>query len=226
MAHKFNQRVTHIISSSAHALLDKIEGLTPIASLEQNIRDLDGLTEEVRTELGKVAANLHLSQRQHSTLSQEHAQIEQALDTALQQGKEELAKVAIARQLDIEAQLPILENNIEDAGIQQKELSGYIDALLSKRREMQDTIAHIEQTIRSQSSSMTSAASINDPNGALQSKLQGIQTTFDDAVRKQTGVSTSGHQASLSQTKDLNSLKDLVREQAIAERLAKAKTKG
>jgi phage shock protein A len=63
----------------------------------------------VRAELGLVAANRHLAQQQHLRLNREHDALGVALTTALQEARDDLAKTAIARQIDIEAQLPILE---------------------------------------------------------------------------------------------------------------------
>lgn len=54
MAQSLKQRVGTIISGSVHALLDNIEDIAPISMLEQKVRELESLADEVRAELGKV----------------------------------------------------------------------------------------------------------------------------------------------------------------------------
>jgi hypothetical protein len=68
--------------------------------------------DDVRHELGSSSrANRHLSQQQHASLNGQHAKLAEQIDEAMAQGRDELARAAVARQLDIEAQLPVLENH-------------------------------------------------------------------------------------------------------------------
>src|SRR5215831_6831720 len=106
MADTLRTRVARVIAGGAHALLDKIEDTAPVAMLEQNVREVDQVTDEVRAELGRVVANRHLVQQQHLHLNKEHDGLEGSLATALSGQRDDLARTAIARQLDIEAQLP------------------------------------------------------------------------------------------------------------------------
>ena len=58
-----------------------------------------------------------------------------------------LAEAAIAQQLDIEAQIPVLEATIADSGSKEKELEGYITALQAKKREMQDELRLYRESV-------------------------------------------------------------------------------
>ena len=61
MADSLKTRVGRVIAGGVHALLDKIEDLSPQAAMEQAIREADGVIDEVRHELGTVSANRHLA---------------------------------------------------------------------------------------------------------------------------------------------------------------------
>ncbi|MFN8986849.1 MAG: PspA/IM30 family protein, partial [Burkholderiales bacterium] len=83
MADSLRARVARVIAGSAHALIDKIEDAAPIAMLEQSVREVDQIIDEVRAELGLIAANRHLAQQQHLSLNREHEQLSISLATAL-----------------------------------------------------------------------------------------------------------------------------------------------
>lgn len=222
MGDSLRQRVSRVIAGGAHALLDKIEDNAPVAMLEQNVREVEGIADEVRSELGRVVANRHLAQQQHLNLNKEHEQLSASIGEALESQREDLAKPAIARQIDIEAQLPVLESSLGELAAQEKELSGFVDALMSKKREMQNAIREFEQSRMAAESSALRGAGAGTP---LASKLQSAQSAFERTYQRQTGLNLAGQGASLEQAAKLKELGDLVRENKINERLAALKAK-
>lgn len=221
MADNLRLRVTRIITGSAHALLDKIEDAAPLALLEQSVREVEQLTDEVRAELGRLVANRHIAQQQLIRLNQEHESLTAAISTALTQQREELAKPAIARQIDIEAQLPILESGLAELGRQDQELSSFIEALMGKKREMEQAIADFEASRRlSQSPASAGPASASSNTAA---RLQNAQSAFDRTYQRQTGSSPAGQSAGLEQAARLKELNQLVQDNKINERLAALK---
>lgn len=218
MADSLRTRVARVIAGGAHALLDKIEDAAPVAVLEQAVREVEQVTDDVRAELGRIVANRHLAQQQHLHLNKEHDELSVSVTTAISEQREDLAKSAIARQLDIEAQLPILESALGELGQQDKELSGFIDALMGKRREMEKAIEDFQASQRLAEGSVPGRATGN--NAA--SKLKSAESAFDRTYRRQTGLSgTAG--TGLEQAAKLNELTQLMRENKISERLAALK---
>jgi phage shock protein A len=222
MTDTLRQRVSRVIAGGAHALLDKIEDAAPVAMMEQSVRELDEITDEVRGELGRVVANRHLAQQQHLNLNKEHEHLSGAIQEALDNSREDLAKPAIARQIDIEAQLPVLESSLADLANQEKELTGFVDALMGKKREMQVAIRDFEQSRKSAESAALRSGSAAGTVGA---KLHAAQSAFDRTYQRQTGLDAAGRGASLEQAAKLKELGDLVRENKINERLAALKAK-
>ena len=219
MTDSLRTRVSRVIAGGAHALLDKIEDAAPVVALEQAARELDQITGEVRAELGMIVANRHLAQQQHLKLNREHDSIAMALVTAIADKRDDLAKPAIARQIDIEAQLPILESSLSEFGQQDKELSGFIDALMGKQREMQKAINDFEASRRITESSLP----VKNGTGRMNAKLQTAQSAFDRTYQRQTGLSPSEVSASMQQTVKLAELNQLVLDNKISERLAALK---
>lgn len=219
MADNLRTRVARVIAGGAHALIDKIEDATPVASLEQSVRELDQVTDEVRAELGWIVANRHLAQQQHLHLNKEHDALSAALATALLESRDDLAKPAIARQIDIEAQLPILESSLSELGQQDKELSSFIDALMGKKREMLKAIQDFEASRRLSESNPASKST----TGGAAARVQSAQSAFDRTYQRQTGLSPAGHGAKLDQVAKINELNQLVLDNKISERLAALK---
>jgi phage shock protein A len=221
MSDTLRQRVSRVIAGGAHALLDKMEDMAPSAVLEQSVREVEGIADEVRAQLGLTVANRHLAQQQHMHLNKEHEQLGEAIEQALKNGREDLAKSAIARQIDIEAQLPVLESSLAERVAEEKELGGFVDALLGKKREMQAAIMDLE---KSREAASTMGLSTGRAGQTLKSQLQSAQSAFDRTYQRQTGLDTAGRGASLEQSAKLKELGDLVRENKINERLAALKT--
>lgn len=222
MADTLKQRVSRVIAGGAHALLDKIEDVAPVAMMEQSVREVETIIDEVRSELGRAVANRHLAQRQHVNLNKEHELIDASISQALEQNREDLAKTAIARQIDIEAQLPVLEFSLADLGAQETELAGFVDALMGKKREMLAAIRDFEESRKNAENTLPRGAATYSPMGA---KLESAQSAFDRTYQRQTGQNSASRGSSLEQAVKLKELSDMVLENKINERLAALKTK-
>lgn len=219
MSDSLKTRVGRVIAGSVHALLDRIEDQAPEATMEQSIREADTVIDDVRHELGTVSANRHLSQRQHANLNQLHATLAAQIDEAMTAGREDLARAAVARQLDIEAQLPVLETTLAEHARQENELTGFVAALLAKKREMQDALAEFRRSRATAAATATSPAG----TGTAAHRIGKVTDAFDRVYERQTGLSGTARQNGLQQAAQLKELDDLVRDNKIAERMAQLK---
>jgi phage shock protein A len=222
MADNLRTRVGRVIAGSAHALLDKIEDTAPEAMMQQAVRELEKVADEVRQELGRTAANRHLAQQQHADLNRRHAELSAHIEQALGQQREDLARAAVARQLDIEAQLPVLEATLGDLAKEEAELKGYADALQGKKRDMEDAISAY-QASRAKAASATGG--VAGASGA-QAKVDAATGAFDRIYQRQTGLTAAGQAANLEQAAKLKELDNMVRSNKIEERLAQFKSRG
>jgi phage shock protein A len=213
--------VGRVIAGSVHALLDKIEDQAPEAMMEQSIREADSVIDEVRHELGMLSANRHLSQQQHASLNGQHSKLAAQIDEALNQGREDLMRAAVARQLDIEAQLPVLETTLGEQTRQETELQGYVAALLAKKREMETALTEFRKS-RAAAAAATGGGGGLAPNTA-EHKMDKVTGAFDRLYERQTGLSGTARGTTLQQAAQLKELDDMVRDNKIAERLAQLK---
>lgn len=214
MADSLKTRVGRVIAGSAHALVDRLENQAPQAVMEQSVREVQTIIGEVRHELGLVSANRHLTQQQHSSLNGQHAKLDEQTQQALASGREDLVRAAVARQLDIEAQIPVLEAALAELARKEEELTGYVTALLAKQREMNDAL---ENFVRSRAAS---AASTATSSANAQQRLESATDSFDRLYQRQTGLTPTGVGATLDQASKLKDLEELVRQNKINERMA------
>jgi phage shock protein A len=219
MAESLRNRVSQIILGSAHALLDKIEDQAPEAMMEQAIRTIETVIDEVRAELGKAAANRHLAQQQHADLNRRHLALTTQAEEAIGLGREDLARVAVTRQLDIEAQIPVIEGSLTEIAAQEKELSGYVEALLAKKRDMEEALA---QFVASRNHAAGPAAATAAANHA-QSSVDKAADSFARIFRRQTGLTMAAQKVSAEETAKLRELDDIVQSRRIEARLAQLK---
>jgi phage shock protein A len=218
MADSLKTRVGRVIAGGVHALLDKIEDLNPQAAMEQAIREADGVIDEVRHELGTVSANRHLAQQQHAKLNRSHEELRDQIAQALGAQRDDLARAAVSRQIDIEAQIPVLETTLADLARQEQELQGFTAALLAKKREMQEALAEFR---KSRAATESAAQPVGQAN--VEQRLGKVADAFDKIYQRQTGLDGTQQAASLEQAARLSELEQLVRDHKIAERMAQIK---
>lgn len=211
-------RVTRVIGGSVHALLDVVENAAPEATMAQAIREVDQAIDEVRSELGRVEATKHLATSSLNKLNTHKETLAEQIEIAMAKGDEALARAGIAKQIDIDDQMPVLQRSLQDAVGRGNELEGYIAALLAKKREMESALQDF----------MAARAAAAGPPGtiasgsAAQGKVDRAGSAFDRVLSRETGIAgaTSAINADASK---LRELQDLARTHRIDERLAALK---
>lgn len=216
-------RVKRIVAGTVHALVDAVEDAAPEVVMEQAIREIDGAVEDVRAELGKVLANKHLATKRLADENGKHEVLGERLELALKERRDDLAEAAVSQQLDIEAQLPVIEAAIRDAADQEKELEGYLSALGAKRREM---VADLQafRAAREQASG-AAAAPGQVASAGVERRVARAEAAFERLMVKHTGLPPGSVPASRHTAAQLAELEDLARKDRIRERLAAAKAK-
>ena len=219
MSETLSRRVGRLVSGGFHALIDAAENLAPEAVMNESIREIERAVDEVRAELGKVLAQKHLAAKKMADESNRHEAIDANLQAAVDAGRDDLAEVGIAEQMDIEARLPILENTIADCAAQEKELEGFIAALQAKKREMQQQLQDWRAAQQSMGTGKTAGGNGSDLN-RIARDAEKSGNAFDRVMGRQNAVHSSTDAAQLAKLKELE---DLSRNNRIAERLAALK---
>lgn len=220
MSETLAYRVGRLVSGGFHAVLDKAEDLAPEAAMNENIREIERAIDEIRAELGKVLAQKHLASKKMLDESSRHEALTGSIETALAAGREDLASVGIGEQMDIEARLPVLENTIADCLAQEKELEGFVGALQSKRREMQQALEDFKQA-RAQAGQGNDGISGTSNSMRIANNVAKSSNAFERIMQRQTGLALEGQDA--AKLASLKELETLSRNNRIAERLAALK---
>jgi phage shock protein A len=218
MADSISTRVTRIVGGSVHSLLDAVEDAAPEATMGQAIREVDQVIDEVRTELGRAEAAKHLVTTQLNKLNTESERLAAQVEVAVEQGREDLARAGLEKQINIEDQLPVLQKMLAEQQERSKDFEGYITALLAKKREMEEALREFIAARASQVPTGTQASS----TGRAQARVDNAGSAFDRVMARQTGVSGLGATVTANASQ-LKELQDLQRSHRIEERLAKLK---
>jgi len=224
MSETITSRVGRIISGSLNALVDAVENAVPETVMEEAIREIDGVIDEVRAEMGRVVAKKHMANTRLMEENKKHEELTEKIELAVSQSREDLAEAAISQQLDIEAQIPVLEATIGDCVAQEKELEGYINALQAKKREMKDDLSQFRDAKKAATASGSASGSGSAP-ASNESRVDKASSAFDRVIEKATGVLASTSPADRDTATKLAELDDLARKNRIQERLAAVKNK-
>ncbi len=215
-------RVGRIISGGLNALIDVVENAAPETVMEEAIREIDGAIDEVRAQSGLIVANKYLANTRLMEENKKYDELVEKIEVAIKENREDLAEVAVSQQLDIEAQIPILEATISDSLTQNKELEGYINALQAKKREMNDELKQFRHS-RKKTESVRQLDGTATPG--IEVKVEKAASTFDRVVEKASGVLGSSTPIERNAAIQLAELDDLARNNRIKERLAAIKHK-
>ena len=201
---KLSDRVKRLLTGSVGSLIKKLENIAPNAVADQAIEEIDNVKKEIRHELGKVEAEKHLTTVQLERVKKNLDSLNEQINVALKEERDDLAETAIEKQLDLENQVPILEKSLVQDKASIKEFNDYISALDSKKRDMQIELKEIRESKKLESKD-------------LEIKVEQAENAFA------TITSRIGETVNLDQAKNLNELEDLTRKNRIKERLAKLK---
>jgi phage shock protein A len=206
MSENIANRVSRLISGSINALIDAAENISPIVVMQESIREVDSAISEIRHELGQVIVSQHLIQERIDSEQNKFQDLNQQIKVALSENREDLAEAAISKQIDIEAQLPVLKRSLNDDSKKIEELESYISALQAKQREMNEELKRFKEV-----SSVASTST--NPTSSASQKVSKAESAFNRVIG--INVTSTQHQDSAK----LVELEELTRKNRIQERL-------
>jgi phage shock protein A len=165
-------------------------------------------------------AGKHLASTRLLEENTRHEDLADSIQVAVKSGRDDLAQTAIEKQLDIEAQIPVLQATIAEAGEREKELEGYVSALIAKRREMEQELDHF----RVQSRVATSGGGAGRPTKSLESKVEQAENAFDRVLFRSAGLPKMRGADSAKTAAELEELEAMARKNRVQERLSKLKS--
>lgn len=218
MAEGLMNRVTRLVSGSVNTIVDNVENAAPETVMKEAIREIDRAIDEVRNELGVVIANKHHANKRLMEASAKHEELAEKLRLAVDENRDDLAEAAIARQLDLEAQMPVLEDALNDTSVEEAELEAYVSALSGRKREMEEDL----QTFLASRPVETETPSGGDSKANPDRKVENAEAAFNRVLRGATGVPGTA-KADRDTASKLAELENISRDNRIKERLAAVK---
>lgn len=212
------KRIGRVIAGMTNLAVDVAEGINPDAVLAQAIREIDAAADEVRVELGKATAERHRLDVRRQQLMREKDDLAGKVRVALDEDRDDLAEVGIARQVDIEAQVGVLDRLMADAEEKIIQLGETVDAIAASRREAEQTRKDY-QTSRAAAvteGGVASGSSGDKVSGAM-SKVARAQAT----TARITGVPAAKPN---NDAKALDELAELQRQREVRSRLERLKS--
>lgn len=213
------RRVGRIISASFNALVEKFEDASPERVMAEALDDIKGAMAEIRSDLGQVLAARHLAHKELAEKNKDHASLAEKVQIALAQDRDDLAEAGISAQLDIEAQIPILEQTISECSVQEKEYEGYLSALQAKKRE----VAAALERYHDLSNRSSEEDGGDHDQGKIGKNVDQALCAVERVMAKQTG-GRSLKTASSQNADQIAELEQLMREHRIQERLIAMKS--
>ncbi len=220
MENRLRDRIARVLTSTAHTLVDKIEGLNEEGILEAAIREVDGATEEVHTAQGESLARKHHVTKAIERLTQERDRLDAEAETAIRSGREDLAVAGLSRIDDIERQLPELESQMLDHKSEAERLGQSLESLKARRAQMADDLIVLRRT-RASSPEAGGRATGSSP----QIKAERAENAFNDRYAKATGTDRSTLHAREAEQTKLRELSAVSRDNRVQIRLEQLKAR-
>lgn len=212
------KRIGRVIAGMTNLAVDVAEGMNPDAVLAQAIREIDAAADEVRVELGKATAERHRLDFRRQQLLREKDELAAKVRVAIDEDRDDLAEVGIARQVDIEAQVGVLDRLMADAEEKIIQLGETVDAIAASRREAEQTRKDYQASRAAVASEGTAAAgSSGDKVSGAMTKVARAQAT----TARITGVPAGKPN---NDAKALDELAELQRQREVRSRLERLKS--
>jgi phage shock protein A len=188
--------------------------------MREALREVERAMDDARSELGRAIARHHHAQRNVERMQSKLDELMTKADFAVEQSRDDLAQAVIARQIDIEAQIPMLQKTVVEAQIAVTELEQCMAALSGRKSEMESDLAAY-QASKSEAAQISGAAPVSKSDNVTR-RSDIAQKSFDRALNGATGV-TGVSKADRDTAAKLSELDRVQRQAEIAQRLAKIK---
>jgi phage shock protein A len=150
-------------------------------------------------------------------LEDERGTLEKRIDTALKNGRDDLAEAGIARQLDIEAQSNLLAQLRAEAEGEIQKLESSLDAIRASRREAEDRLQDLRH--------VTMVAPDGTVIGGRDSAIDRANAKVEKALNATGRITGVPNGPAVQNAGALQDLEALHRDNQIKERLAQLKAK-
>jgi phage shock protein A len=186
MADSIFVRVQRVVSGGVDSAVEAAERLSAASVMRQAIRDMDGAVDKALAEGDSARARRLQAAHRLQECRKQLATLKDQARFALGKNRVDLAEAAIARQLDVEAQIASLAKAERDAAAEERRLEGKAAELKLRRGQMVDELRGFEAA---QSAASTGDEAPGSPDARLQRRAERAQEALERAMEAAGGMS-------------------------------------
>lgn len=140
MAESIFARVRRVLSGKMEDQVDEMERANSDTVMREAIREVDRAIDEVRRDMNAAILRRLQAARQQNVCAKRAGELTAKAQFALNEGREDLAQGALARQVDLEEQAERLDAVQELARSQEAKLEEGLAALRGRKKQMEDAL--------------------------------------------------------------------------------------
>lgn len=214
-------RIGRLVSGMAHAAIGSLERQNQIAIVEEIVRELDGEAEGVRVALGEAKARKHRQDAHVAELATERQALDARIDSALAQGREDLAAAGVARQIDLDTLIEAAAQDIAAANAEIESLQASLRVITAGRRDAVSKLDLLRRPIAPGEGS----GGIRAPSDAVGAggRAEDRALRALEEIARVTGLADAPRTGEAAQR--LDELERLHKDRLVAERLAAIKAR-
>ena len=218
MAESIFLRVRRVLSARVEDSVDAMERANSDSTMREAIREVDRAIDEVRGDLETAMTRRLQAARQGEMLAKRVEELTGKARFAVQGGREDLAEVALSRQIDMEAQAERLIQVQADARDEEAKLEESLAALRARKKQMEEALAAF--TIARSEAAMGGDGGFENARD-IERKVGIAEAAFDRAMTGAGGVGfTRGDADAINGVAAIDKLQ---KSATVAERLAALK---
>ncbi len=211
-------RVRRLLSARIEDSVDAMERANSDGTMRESIREVDRAIDAVRADQEKAMTRRLQAARQQGMIAKKLEELTNKARFALQEGREDLAEGALARQVDLEQQSGQLDQVGELAREEEAKLEESLAALRARKTQMEEALAAFSIS-RTESSMGGDGGFTNARN--VERKVEQAEAAFDRAMTGAGGTGFSrGDADALNRVAELDTLQ---KSATVAQRLAALK---
>jgi phage shock protein A len=222
VSESLSSRVKRLVSGTANSIVSSVEAMAPEIVMQEAIREMDRAIDDVRVELGQVLTRQHHASRRLAAEDRRHGELKEQVRIALAEGRDDLAEAGVERLLDIEAQIPVLQEAIAETREAQAELEGYVAALQARKREMQHDLKEFRAS-RSEAAAASAEPGGSAGSGDVARRVDRAGAAFDRVMETAGGIASGAAAPDRKSAAAQAELEALARRNRVRERLAALK---
>lgn len=213
MTESISTRLSRIARARVEGLIDRLEQASSPAVMAEAVREVERLIDEVARECDTCVVRRLSAARSQALLRERLADLEAKARFALAEGREDLAEIALGRQMDFEASIAELDGTIAAAAEEEERFAATLAELKQRRDGMAELLKAHE----------AARAEVGDAGVAGPRQRAAAADRAERAFVRAMGgaVPTATAVAGAETRKGLSEIEQMSRRKTVAERLEK-----